>query len=236
MGKRGHEQTPQRSNSNLRVRWVEVELNGSDTTIEEALRAVERMRRPAIEAPPSVKRIANSPASDNGDNTPPDDRTLFDRPVSAQADGASTESVPEAESDVSTADVPRKKRGDGDPKDRNAGIKPVGDIDFVPTGKRSLKDFFSQKAPSFDMDQVLVISYYLQRTLQSSQFGQGHVLSGFKHVGKPVPKDLNRTIRNMKDKKAWLNFTDVENIRLTTEGENRVEHELGKGGHDTGAQ
>lgn len=38
MAKRANEQTPQKPNSSLRVRWVEVELNGSDTSIEEALR------------------------------------------------------------------------------------------------------------------------------------------------------------------------------------------------------
>jgi hypothetical protein len=53
-------------------------------------------------------------------------------------------------------------------------------------------------------------------------------LSGFKHVGKPVPKDLKQTIRNLKDKKAWLGGTGLDDIRLTTEGDNRVEYELGK--------
>jgi hypothetical protein len=41
MAKRTSEQTLHRPNGNLRVRWVEVELNGSDTTIEEALRKQE---------------------------------------------------------------------------------------------------------------------------------------------------------------------------------------------------
>ena len=86
------------------------------------------------------------------------------------------------------------------------------------------------------MDQVLVICHFLQHTLQSAQIGPGHLLSGFKHVGKQVPKDLKQTIRNMRDKKAWISFTDIENIRLTTEGENRAEHELGKSNNGSAAQ
>ena len=38
------------------------------------------------------------------------------------------------------------------------------------------------------------------------------------------------------DKKAWLGFTDIENIHLTTEGDNRVEHELGNSNGDAGAK
>jgi hypothetical protein len=86
------------------------------------------------------------------------------------------------------------------------------------------------------MDQVLVICHFLQHAVQTAQIGPGHILSGFKHVNKPVPKDLKQTIRNMKTKKAWLNFADIENIRLTTEGDNRVEHGLGKGNGDVGAK
>jgi hypothetical protein len=236
MAKRGNEQTPQKPNSSLRVRWVEVELNGSDTSIEEALRTVERMRRPVIEAPPTPKRIASTAAPANGDTAPPEDATLSDKGDGTQADTPSTEPVSDSNGETSAAgDALRKKRGEGKPQDRNAGIKLVGDIDFVPNGKQSLKDLFAEKAPGSDMDQILVICYFLQHTAESTQIGPGHILSGFKHVGKPVPKDLKQTIRNMKEKKAWLNFTDIESIRLTTEGDNRVEHELGKGSGEAAA-
>jgi hypothetical protein len=220
----------------LRVRWVEVEVNGADTTIEEALRAVERMRRPAIDAPLAPKRIVNSAAAANGESAPPQDPSLFDKVEDVQPEGPSAEPGSDGADESTAAEALRKKRGDGRPQDRNAGIKLVGDIDFVPTGKQSLKDFFAEKAPASDMDQILVLCHFLQHILDAPQIGPGHILSGFKHVGKPIPKDLKQTVRNMKDKKAWLSFADIENIRLTTEGDNRVEHELGKGSSDDGAQ
>ena len=126
------------------------------------------------------------------------------------------------------ADASRKKRGEGERIDRNAKIVLVGDIDFVPKEKQPLKELFAQKNPGSDLDQVLVICYFLQHIAHVNPIGPGHVLSGFKHVGKPVPKDLKQTIRNLKKNKAWLGFSKINDIRLTTEGDNRVEHELGK--------
>jgi len=199
-----------------KVRYFEVE--GSDETIQKVLDTVERMRRPIEVLPPPVKRL---PDSSSATVVP----TLFDEQDAVNADLG--ESDGEASGETSAA---RNKRGQGEKRDHNAGISLVGDLDFVPNGKLSLKAFFAEKAPRFHVDQVLVICYYLQHTLELAAFGPGQVLSGFKHVGKPVPRDLSKTIQNLKKKKAWLNFTDINIIRVTTEGDNHVEHELPKSG------
>lgn len=166
---------------------------------------------------PTPKRIANILSPHNGDNTLSDNPAQFHNGGQIQADSDLTEPSPatEDDSDVGTDQVPKKRR-EGDRKDRNAGIKLVGDIDFVPSGKQSLKAFFALKAPNSDMDQILVLCHFLQYVLQSTSIGPGHILSGYRHIGKPVPKDLKQTIRNMRDKKAWINFSDIENIRLST--------------------
>jgi len=167
-------------------------------------------------------------------NVKHDEKSLFDsaEPVRAPNGEDVTAEIGEA----AGFSGPRRKRGDGDPKDRNAGISLVGDIDFVPSGKPSLKDFFGEKNPGSDMDQVLVLCHFLQHTLKYPKFGPGHILSGFRHIGKPVPKDLKGTIRNMRREKVWLNFTDIEHIRLSTEGDNRVEHDLGNNNGEGGAE
>jgi hypothetical protein len=214
MAKRPNEQIGQRPNSRLRVLFVE--LDGADSTIEEALRTVERMRRAPEAAQQLLKRIAN-PANDTPEQT-------------ASEDTASAEQVADQfNGDAETEQRAATKRGQGPKKDHNAGIELVGDLNFVPKNEVALKSFFTEKSPSSDMDQVLVICYYLQHTLKLANYGPGHILSGFKHVGEPIPVDLKSTIRNMKKGKAWLNFTDLKNIHTTTEGDNRVEHQLGKG-------
>jgi hypothetical protein len=232
MAKKGNDQNSNRPLSNLRVRWIEVELNGSDTTIEEALRSVERMRRPIIQYQPPSKPPGLGTAPEDAENnhgdfgayTSTDDHidSERDEPIGSTAVDPETPDAPDA------PDAPRRKRGEGERSDRNAGIELIGTVNFMPPGKQSLKELFSTKVPSSDLDQALVICFFLQHTAKESKIGPGHILAGFKHVGKPVPKDLKQTIRNMKKNKAWVGFSDINDVRLTTEGENRVEHELGK--------
>jgi hypothetical protein len=234
VAKRSNDQSGQRPNGTLRVRLFEVELTAGDAAIVETVRTVERMRRSAVEVT-GPKRLTNGALPVNGHDAQSDERTLFDQPAdievsAAEVGAAEVESSAAPADDYAGAEQPRRRRGDGDPKDHNAGIAPVGDINFFPTGKPSLKEFFDAKAPNSDMEQILVICHFLQHTAQLPKFGPGHVLSGLKHVGEPVPKSLKATIRNMKNKKAWLNFApDIDNLRLTTVGENLVEHKLGKG-------
>ena len=111
--------------------------------------------------------------------------------------------------------------------DRNAGIAPVANLDFIPQGKKALKAFVVEKAPKSDVDRVLVLSHYLHHTMGLTTFSPGHILTAFRHVGVEVPVDLPATIRNMK-KRVLLNFTDSNVITMATEGNNRVEHQLPK--------
>lgn len=226
MAKRGNDQSTQQPNSQLRVLFVE--LNGANTTIEEALRTVERMRRPADVVRPLMKHITNTTGDADGQSA---------RSESTLPDGEETSDSQLVETDAEanqTATTPsgRQKRGLGPKTDRNAGIAIVPDLNFVPSGKPALKAFFAEKAPTSDMDQVLVLSYYLQHKMDLSTFGPGHILSAFKHVERAVPADLRATIRNMKGK-AWLNFLNIDNISVATEGNNRVEHVLPKAKNQT---
>ena len=226
--KRGREQSGQNPNSRLRVLFVE--LDGADTTIAEALRTVERMRRPSEILQQPLKRVAGSGTTADGQG-PAAEQTTLDLGETAQehAGNGNGNGNGDAETDVSEASA-RPKRGQGPKKDRNAGIQLVGDLDLVPNGKPALKGYFAEKAPGSDMDQVLVLCHYFQHVLQLATFGLGHILTGFRHVDEPVPVDLRGTVRHIKNSKAWLSFTDMENIRVTTQGDNRVQHELGKSG------
>jgi hypothetical protein len=202
-----------------KIRLLYAEVEGNNQSLQDALKTmVTAMNRPVqlITAP---SRIApNSPAGLGTQAEQP----AFEDQTSAETldDGPSVES-----NDTSAG--PTRKRGGGPKTDRNAGIKLVPNLDFVPDGEDALKKFFAEKGPKSDMEQVLVLVYYMQHTIALPAIGPGHILTAFKDVGKPVPVDLRGTIRNMKNQKAWLNFTDLEAIRVTTQGDNIVEHELG---------
>jgi hypothetical protein len=220
-----------------KIRVLFIELEGNNQTLQDGLRTVSQMLPRAVEVkiPPKLVQNGIAAAASNARPAEPD---LFNQ-ESAAPEVIDPEEVEQP--DAGAAGSTRKKRGEGTKTERNAGISPVADLDFVPKDKPALKAFFAEKAPATDMEQVLVVGYYLKQTLGLATFGPGHIFAGFKHVNKPIPVDLRQTMRNMKPMvgtrqgKGWLNFTEVESARLTTEGENVVEHELPrKGSRDTG--
>jgi hypothetical protein len=201
-----------------KIRLIYAEVEGNNQSLQDALKSmVAAMNRP---------QVVTAPSRINGNST-----AVF----AAQAEEVVSEDEfsPDTVEDVSleqsneTSAVPARKRGTGPKVDRNAGIKLVPDLDFVPDGKQPLKAFFAEKDPKKDMEQVLVLMYYMHHTLALPTIGLGHILTAFKEVVKPVPVDLRSTVRNMRDKKVWLSFTDMEATRVTTQGDNYVEHELG---------
>ena len=220
MAKRGYEEA---GVDKGKIRLLYAEVEGNNQSLQDALKTmVTAMNRPSqlITAPP--RTVTSSPAG-----------------LGAQADQSASQEQPTAEAldDASPGESNEppvgsvRKRGGGPKTDRNAGIKLVPDLDFVPDGKEPLKKFFAEKEPKSDMEQTLVLVYYMQHTLALPAVGPGHILTAFKHVGKPVPADLRATVRNMKNQKVWLNFTGLEAIRVTTQGDNFVEHELGPEGN-----
>ncbi len=70
--------------------------------------------------------------------------------------------------------------------------------------------------------------YYMQHVMELPKVGASHVMTAFKEGGKSIPVDLKQTIRNIKSSRMWLNFTEIEELRTTTQGDNFVEHEMGK--------
>ena len=85
-----------------------------------------------------------------------------------------------------------------------------------------------EKNPKNDIEITLVILYYMQHIMALSRIGPAHVMTAFKAAGDWFPEASSRPSRNVKKSKMWLNFSDIEDIRTTTQGDNFVEHEMGK--------
>ena len=209
-----------------KIRVLFIELEGNNQTLQDGLRTVSQMLPRAVEVKMLPKLVQNGVAAP-ASNARPAEPDLFNQDAAA-AGVIDPEEVEQP--DAGAASSTRKKRGEGTKTDRNAGINPVTDLNFVPNDKPALKAFFAEKAPASDMEQVLVLAYYIQDTLGITAFGPGHILTAFKHVGKPIPVALRQTIRNVKKSKVWLTFTDIDSVRVTTEGENFVKHELPRNG------
>ena len=199
-----------------KVRVFFAEVEGNNESVQEALKTmVSAMSRPL--------RVISEPKA-NGKAT-----VLL--PQADVEEGEETidqgEEV-EAFGEESALPNARKPRGTGKKVDRNAGLSLVPDLNFRPNGKKALKEFLDEKGPKNDVEVTLVAVYYMQHIMVLAKISPAHVMTAFKEAGKSIPVDIRQTIRNVKNSKIWLNFTDIENVRTTTQGDNFVEHDMGK--------
>jgi hypothetical protein len=106
----------------------------------------------------------------------------------------------------------------------------VKDLDLAPKGNRpGLKDFaksYRKLKSSMDLNSLFV--YYLTRHAGVSPITIDHVYSCYKHVGERVPKVLTQSLWDTARKKGTIDTASVDDIKLTTTGENWVEHDLEK--------
>jgi hypothetical protein len=213
MAKRNNEPISGTNKAKVRVFFAEVE--GNNESVQEALRTmVSAMSRP-------VRVISEQKV--NGQSATLVQQTDVDE---VETPNDQVEEV-EPLGEESTPSV-RKPRGTGKKIDRNAGLNLVPNLNFMPDGKKSLKEFLEEKSPKSDLETALAAVYYMQHVMELTKIGPAHVRTAIKEAGKAIPVDLKQTIRNVKNSRMWLNFTDIEDVRTTTQGDNFVEHNMGK--------
>jgi hypothetical protein len=214
MAKRNNESTSGVDKAKVRVFFAELE--GNNESVQVALKTMlSAMSRP-------VRVISEQKANGNAAVLlQHDDIEVAEEPIDEVEEG-------EASDEESVSQSIRKPRGTGKRVDRNAGLKLVPDLNFRPNGNPALKEFVDEKSPKNDQEAALAAVYYMQHIMALPKIGPAHVMTAFKEAGRAIPVDLRQTIRNVKSSKIWLNFTDIEEIRTTTQGDNFVVHEMGK--------
>jgi hypothetical protein len=215
MVRRNNEPTSGAEKAKIRVFFAEVE--GNNESVQEALKTMlSAMSRP-------VRVISEQKANGNA------------AVLLQHADGEVVEDAIDQEEEVepsgeeSAPPNVRKPRGTGKKVDRNVGLNLVPDLNFRPDGKQALKEFVDEKSPKNDLETALATVYYMQHVMALPKIGPAHLMTAFKEAGKAIPVDVKQTIRNVKKLKIWLNFHDIEEVRTTTQGDNFVQHEMGKG-------
>lgn len=93
-------------------------------------------------------------------------------------------------------------------------------------GKESLKDFYAKKSPTSAMQRNTVFVYYLEKVAKVSGVGVNHIYTCYKDVSEKVPGALRQSLLDTSFKNGWIDTKSMENITITTHGENLVEHEL----------
>lgn len=89
----------------------------------------------------------------------------------------------------------------------------------------SLRDFFAQKSPQTFLEQNVLFVYYLQRLREIPNITQNHIYTSYKEVNLRVPGAFYQSLLDTRTR-GWIDTANTEDIRITTVGENFVEHDL----------
>lgn len=105
-------------------------------------------------------------------------------------------------------------------------ISMVKDLDLNPSDKQTFADFVAEKKPSSNHEKSVSCVYYLQHILEKAPITSSHVFTCFKVMGWRLPSNLDNTLQWVASQKGWLDTRSMANIKVTTHGENLIEHDL----------
>lgn len=98
-------------------------------------------------------------------------------------------------------------------------------LNLSPQGKASAVQFAAEKLPTNTKEKCVVAVYYLRDVIEMKKVTAQAVFTYFKHLQWPVPADLKNTLQQA-GTAGWLDTADSEDIKLTSLGENLIEHDL----------
>jgi len=104
-------------------------------------------------------------------------------------------------------------------------LKQVKDLNLYPKGKKSIKEFVDEKRPSSMEQKAVVAIYYLIGILEVSKVTIEHVYTVFKTVNWIMPANLKNALHRA-GSMGWLDTAESGDIKVTSSGENLVEHHL----------
>lgn len=144
-------------------------------------------------------------------------------------DSSIFEHAPNQDTESSTSTTLKRKtsgRNKGGAK-RKESYSIVKSLDLSEKdGKKSLRDFFKEKTPSVALEKNAVFVYYLQKEAKITGITTDHIYSCYKDVKERVPKALKQSLLDTSSKKGWIDTSSMNDIKITTSGENLVEQDL----------
>ncbi|MEO1303279.1 MAG: hypothetical protein AAFV36_08930 [Myxococcota bacterium] len=125
--------------------------------------------------------------------------------------------------------APAAKKAEKKPSTRSSKPKPVlkvdKDINLFPEGKKSCNEFVEEKSPTNAKQKGVIAIYYVREILEYEKVTTSHVAAFFKAVGWAMPSNLPNTLQQA-GTEGWLDTADAEDLKITSQGENLVEHRL----------
>jgi hypothetical protein len=180
----------------------------------------------SLQTPQPIRALKALPSKATNGKTTEEDKTLFDEPEAeiVEPDGSDDgDNALDAE-DVLSSTAPKEPRA---PK-KVPVYQFVTNLNLRPEEQTSLKDFYAQKKPEDQQERFALIVFYMARELKMAGISANHIYTALQEVKQRVPTDILQICRNIKSRKGWIDPSDGDNVLITTQGENFVNHELPK--------
>ncbi len=201
-----------------RVRVFFGEIEGDNATIRDGLRSIaEAVNKTFQQETRTVKVITVGGTPDSKQLTAELEQQIIE--VEAISDETSEAYKPKSEE--------RKEKTNRVSKAKSYQF--IKDLNLRPEDNKSLRDFFSEKKPSSQQDELVVVLYYLHRILEIDNITANHVYTGLKDLsefGVRVPKDILQVMRNASNRRGFVDSSNHEELKMATPGDNYVEHDL----------
>ena len=176
----------------VKFRFVEFEMEGGSTALQETLRSVAvTISRGNSQQPPRVLQ-PKAPVSGTAQTTA---APSFDHDI--QSDVIDHDEPLEIPPSTLQSENPKPKA-----KAKIPSYKIIS-IDLL-SGDPSLKSFCEKFKLTTDNQRVLVIAYWLKENRSIASIGGDHILTCYKHMKWNVPKDVTSPLRNMKYRNRWF--------------------------------
>lgn len=124
---------------------------------------------------------------------------------------------------IKTGKTTNKKNGK-----RKESYSIAKDLDLSgKSGKLSLKEFYAKENPRNALERNGVFVYYLEKIREIDKIGLSHIYTCYKEIpGIKIPGALKQSLLDTSSIKGWVDTSSMENIKITTLGENLVEIDL----------
>lgn len=197
-----------------RVRVFFGEIEGDNETIRDGLRSIAAAVNRTFQLESTTVRVLTV-------GSDPDPKQLAAAVEQSLEETEVSVGTPESES--SEADSPRNKPT----RNRKApSYSFVKDLNLRPDGQVSLRQFYADKKPTDQQEKMTVVLYYLYHVLEIQNVTANHIYTGLKEVDERVPKDIAQALRNISNRKGWVDSSDSDLLKTTVPGDNFVEHDL----------
>ena len=103
----------------------------------------------------------------------------------------------------------------------------IPSLNLRPSGKKSLEEFYAEHPVKSYYEYNLLLVYYLEKVLNEKSININHLYTCYKVLNIKVP-NIYQSIADTKKRKGWIDFSNMNDLKVSTVGENYLEHDLKK--------